>query len=104
MNNIVLELENVYNKTLIKTFLFGVIVGIIYIYIYFGFKIIEKSNLNYHLNFIIHWHHWLISLIIIIIIYLFIKLDKYVSFIYGFLYTLLFHGLMYNDRFDFKIY
>lgn len=82
----------------------GIIIGLLHIYLFFGFKIISKSNINYHINFIIHWHHWLISLIIIIIIYLFIKLDKYVSFIYGFLYTLLFHGLMYNDRFDFKIY
>ena len=103
MNNTNLEIEY-NNKNTIKKFIYGVIIGIIYIYFFFGFKIVEKSNINYHLNFIIHWHHWLISLIIIIIIYLFIKLDKYVSFIYGFLYTLLFHGLMYNDRFDFKIY
>jgi len=102
MNNIFLK--NKYNKKLIKYFLYGIIFAIIYIYTFFGFKIIEKSNTNYHLNFIIHWHHWMISLILIIIIYFYLKPTKYTSLINGFLYTLLIHGLLYNDRFDFKIY
>jgi len=103
MNNTNLEIEYS-NKNTIKKFIYGVIIGIIYIYFFFGFKIVEKSNINYHLNFIIHWHHWLISLIIIIIIYLYFEINKYTYIIYGFLYTLLIHGLMYKDRFDFKIY
>jgi len=103
MNNTNQEIE--YNKkNIIKKFSYGVIFGIIYIYIFFGFVIIEKSNINYHLNFIIHWHHWLISLILIILIYLYLEINKYTYIIYGFLSTLLIHGLMYNDRFDFKIH
>lgn len=103
MNNTNLEIEY-NNKNIIKKFLYGVIIGIIYIYSFFGFKIVEKSYINYHLNFIIHWHHWLICLILIIIIYLYIEINKYTYIIYGFLYILLIHGLMYKDRFDFKIY
>ncbi len=102
MNHNNKEIE--YNKNILKKFLYGIIFGIIYIYSFFGFKIIEKSNINYHLNFIIHWHHWLISLILIIIMYLYFEINKYTYILYGFLYTLLIHGLMYKDRFDFKIY
>jgi len=103
MNNTNLEIEY-NNKNIIKKIIYGIIFGIIYIYCFFGFKIIEKSNINYHLNFLIHWHHWFISLILIIIIYLYFEINKYTHIIYGFLYTLLIHGLIYKDRFDFKIY
>ncbi len=93
-------------KNIINNFIIGLIVGIIYIYIFFGFKIVVGSNINYHINFMnIHWHHWLISVILIIIICLTsIKIiESYKLNIIGFLSSLIFHGLLYEDRLDFSV-
>lgn len=97
-------------NTKIEKFIIGILIGLIHIYIYFGFKIIPKSNIHYHVNFIIHWHHWLICLIILIILFIitklkkFKKIKKYKYYFVGYLITMIIHGLLYEDRFDFKIY
>tara|TARA_B000000477_G_scaffold45663_1_gene38773 strand:+ start:5851 stop:6150 length:300 start_codon:yes stop_codon:yes gene_type:complete len=88
----------------------GIIIGLLHIYLFFGFKIISKSNINYHINFIIHWHHWLICLIVLCFLLIitkiekFKKLKKYKYYLSGYLITMIIHGLLYEDRFDFKIY
>ena len=97
-------------KTKIKKLLVGILLALLHIYIFFGFKIIPKTNINYHINFIIHWHHWLISFILLIILIIITKikdlkkLKRYKYYIVGYLITMIIHGLLYNDRFNFKIY
>ena len=97
-------------KTKIKKLLVGILLALLHIYIFFGFKIIPKSNINYHINFIIHWHHWLICLIVLCFLLIitkikkFKKLKKYKYYLSGYLITMIIHGLLYEDRFDFKIY
>ncbi len=97
-------------KTKIKKLLVGILLALLHIYIFFGFKIIPKSNINYHINFIIHWQHWLISLILLIILIIITKikdlkkLKRYKYYIVGYLITMIIHGLLYSDRFNFKIY
>lgn len=87
----------------------GIIIGLLHIYLFFGFKIISKSNINYNINFIIHWHHWLICLIVFCFLLIitkiekFKKLKKYKHYLSGYLITMIIHGLLYEDRFDFKI-
>jgi len=94
-------------KTKIKKLLVGILLALLHIYIFFGFKIVPKSNINYHINFIIHWHHWLISLILLIILIIITKikdlkkLKRYKYYIVGYLITMIIHGLLYNDRFNF---
>jgi hypothetical protein len=96
--------------TKIEKFFLGILIGLLHIYIFFGFKIIPKSNTNYHINFIIHWHHWLICLIVLCFLIIitrikkYKKLKKYKYYLSGYLITMIIHGLLYNDRFDFKIY
>jgi hypothetical protein len=96
--------------TKLEKFIIGIIIGLLHIYIYFGFKIIVKSNLNYHINFLIHWHHWLIFLIIFCFLIIitriekFKKIKKYKYYLSGYLIIMIIHGLLYEDRFDFKIY
>lgn len=99
--------------TKVEKFVVGTLIGLLHIYIFFGFKIIPRSNINYHINFIIHWHHWLICLIVLCFL-IFItkikkykkykKLKKYKYYLTGYLITMIIHGLLYNDRFDFTIY
>lgn len=95
--------------TKLKKFIIGILIGFLHIYIFFGFKIISKSNINYHINFIIHWHHWLICLIafcflvIITRIKKIKKFKKYKYYLSGYLIIIIIHGLLYPDRFDFKI-
>lgn len=66
--------------------------------------------MNYYINFIIHWHHWLICLIVLCFLIIitrikkYKKLKKYKYYLSGYLITMIIHGLLYNDRFDFKIY
>jgi hypothetical protein len=93
--------------TKLEKFIIGIIIGLLHIYIYFGFKIIVKSNLNYHINFIIHWHHWLIAFCFLVIITRIKKIKKFKKYKYylsGYLIIIIIHGLLYEDRFDFKIY
>ena len=97
-------------KTKITKLLVGILLALLHIYIFFGFKIIPKSNINYHINFIIHWHHWLISFILLIILIIITKikdlkkLKRYKYYIVGYLITMIIHGLLYSDSFNFKIY
>tara|TARA_B110000483_G_scaffold237425_1_gene312166 strand:+ start:58 stop:363 length:306 start_codon:yes stop_codon:yes gene_type:complete len=97
-------------KTKLERYFIGIFIGLLHIYLFFGFKIIAKSNTNYHINYIIHWHHWLICLIILIFLIIitknqkFKKLKKYKYYLFGYLIIMIIHGLLYNDRFDFKIY
>lgn len=96
--------------TKLEKFIIGIFIALLHIYIFFGFKIIPKSNMNYHINFIIHWHHWLICLIVLCFLIIitrikkYKKLKKYKYYLSGYLITMIIHGLLYNDRFDFKIY
>jgi hypothetical protein len=84
-----------------KKLLIGILIGLLHVYTFFGFKIVSKSNIGYHINFIIHWHHWLIAFILLVLIF---KLSKYEDYLVGYLIVLMIHGLLYDDRFDFKIY
>lgn len=95
--------------TKLEKFIIGIFIALLHIYIFFGFKIISKSNINYHINFIIHWHHWLICLIILCFLIIIVKIKKkkfkkYKYYLSGYLIAMIIHGLLYDDRFDFKIY
>lgn len=96
--------------TKVEKFIVGTLIGFLHIYIFFGFKIIPKSNMNYHINFIIHWHHWLICLIVLCFLIIITRIKKYKTlkkykyYLSGYLVTMIIHGLLYDDRFDFRIY
>jgi len=93
-----------------KKLLIGILIGLLHVYTFFGFKIVSKSNIGYHINFIIHWHHWLIAFILLVLIFKlstyekFNEYEKYKDYLVGYLIVLMIHGLLYDDRFDFKIY
>ena len=83
-------------------FLYGIILGISFILYFFGINIECNSNPEYHINiFKIHWHHWMIGIIILLIFEL--LNNDYTEFIRGFCIILIIHGLYYEDCFDFSV-
>ena len=83
-------------------FLYGMLIGFIFILTFFGTKIECNSYLHYHINiFNIHWHHWVLSIIILIIFELFN--NSYTEYIRGMCIILIIHGLYYDDCFDFTV-
>ena len=83
-------------------FIYGIILGISFILYFFGTNIECNSHPEYHINiFNIHWHHWMIGIIILLIFEL-LKND-YTEFIRGFCIILIIHGLYYEDCFDFSV-
>lgn len=86
----------------VKQFIIGSIIGIIYILLYFGVKIEQGTHTEYHINYLdIHWHHWLLALMSLLILELLTTESIY--YIRGFLIVIIVHGLLYEDRFDFSI-
>lgn len=86
----------------IKQFIAGSIVGMIFILLFFGLEIEKDTNTNYHINYLnVHWHHWLLSLMSLIILEL-LRTDS-IYYIRGFLIVTIVHGLLYEDRFDFSV-
>lgn len=94
--------------------LIGILLGVIFILIFFGCKIRCKTTPNIKINvgnfirnthiylFDKHIHHWMINLFLIIFI-IFIEqfyTNKYFDIIKGFSLVLVIHGLMYEDCFD----
>jgi hypothetical protein len=100
-----------------KNFLLGIILGIIFIIICFGFQIKEKSTPNIHINigsfikkshiilFNKHMHHWIIGSTAFIIFSILKKYYNYSIFtiLQGYCIVIIFHGLLYEDCFDLSI-
>ena len=94
----------------------GIIVGIIFTIIFFGLEIKCKSTPKIKINigkfvrdshiylFNKHMHHWLVNLIILLLILIVERYypSKYFKIIMGFNLVLIFHGLLYDDCFDFS--
>ena len=93
----------------------GIIIGVIFIVIFFGTKIEAKSIPNIKINignivkdshiyiFNKHLHHWFINTIILILIIIleFYYENKILTIVKGYNIILIIHGLLYTDRFDF---
>ena len=85
-----------------KQFISGSALAVLYILLYFGLEIKENTNIGYHINYLdIHWHHWLIALLFLVILELYNKTPVY--YIRGFFIVIIIHGLLYKDRFDFTV-
>ena len=96
--------------------LIGIIGGIIFTIIFFGLQIKTKSAPKIKINigslvkdshiylFGKHMHHWFINLIVLIIVLILNRNypSKYFKMIMGFNLVLIFHGLLYEDCFDFS--
>ena len=100
---------------LVNYFIFGVILAFMFIIVCFGFNITAKSKpkikINYH-PFIVdshilicnkHLHHWLISFILFTIVYFINRNSRILYIMEGFFMTLIIHGLLYKDCFDFEM-
>ena len=95
--------------------IFGIIIGLIFIFINFGFEIKTKSKPRIKINIpyfiqdsrIIvynkHIHHWLISLILFLIIVHINNNNSLCYILEGFFISLIVHGLLYKDAFDFDV-
>lgn len=85
-----------------KNFLIGLIIGYVYIIIFFGFSIKCNTNNYYHINILnIHWHHWMISIIILLIFEL--LNNNFTEYIRGICIIVMLHGLYYEDCFDLSV-
>ena len=94
----------------------GLIIGIIFILVCFGLEIQTKSTPKIKINigslvkdshiylFGKHMHHWFINLIVLIIVLILDRYfpNKYLKIVMGFNLALIFHGLLYEDCFDFS--
>lgn len=95
--------------------IFGLILGIIFIYVCFGFEIKEKSKPKIKINCLSfikdshivicdrHLHHWFISFVTFGIINLTFNNNSFINLANGFLIVLMYHGLLYKDCFDFSV-
>ena len=95
--------------------LIGIIIGILFVLIFFGIKIEPKSIPKIKINignfvknshiylFNKHLHHWFINLCILVLVFIIEKYypSKYFNLIKGFNLVLIVHGLLYDDCFDF---
>ena len=103
------------NKLNLVYLFIGIIIGLIFIFVFFGTKIKSKSMPKIKVNignfvrnshiylFNYHIHHWFLNFIILIIIQL---IQNYKNIVYfdivkGFNIALIFHGLLYSDCFNF---
>ena len=96
-------------------FLLGLILGLLFVYICFGFEIKEKSTPKIKLNFkpfiidsqIIvfnkHLHHWFIAAFSLIFLQVLFPKNNLYHLLVGYLIILVMHGLLYKDCFDFNI-
>ena len=93
-------------------FFMGIIVSLIYVNLVFNEKCGCEPNIKFNIPGLIknghiiingfHIHHWLISSIILILTILFNKNSSIYIFIQGCCLIFLYHGLGYDDCFDFK--
>jgi hypothetical protein len=96
--------------------LFGILIGIIYIIIIFGYRFKCKSCPSLKLNIPFlgiknsklvvynkHIHHWLLfSMILCGSLFIILENQTIIYFIQGISVSLIIHGLIYEDRFDFQ--
>lgn len=96
--------------------LFGVLIGIIYIINFFGYRFICKTCPKIKVNipflgiknsklvlFGKHIHHWLFfSVILCMTLFIRLKNQYIIYLIQGLAVALIIHGLIYEDRFDFS--
>ena len=94
----------------------GLIIGIIFILVFFGTNIEAKSTPNICINignivrnshiylFNYHIHHWFLNFIMLIIVQLIqnYRHIRYLDLIKGFNIVFIFHGLLYSDCFNFR--
>ncbi len=97
--------------------LFGVLIGIIYIINFFGYRFICKTCPKIKINipflgirksklilFGKHIHHWLFfSVVLCMTLFIRLKNQYLIYLLQGFAVALIIHGLIYEDRFDFSI-
>jgi len=96
--------------------LIGVLIGIIYIINFFGYRFICRTCPRIKVNIpflgikesklIIynkHIHHWLFfSVILCLTLFIRLKNQQIIYFLQGLSVSLIIHGLIYEDRFDFS--
>lgn len=102
-------LNKIYNFSL------GIFIGLFFISIFFGYKIEEKIKPKININlgpfvkdsciiiFNKHIHHWLISLLILFVLYIQKSRNSLYYILNGYFIVLICHGLLYDDRFDFSL-
>ena len=109
-------LYNMKYNSCINLFFLGICIGIIFILLFFGTSIVEKSEPKIIINigniirnssiylFNIHIHHWIIGTVLLLGIILMEQYYSAKSFsvLKGIAIVLIIHGLMYKDRFDFS--
>ena len=96
-------------------FIFGIIIGILFIVISFGTDVKEKSKPKIKINIppfiqdshvIVcnkHLHHWFLAFISLTVIYNLNNNSKIYYILEGFMMSLILHGLLYKDCFDFSV-
>ena len=96
-------------------FIFGIIIALIFVFVSFGFEIKTKSKPLIKINippFICdshvivcnkHLHHWFISFILLSIIFYVNNDNSFCYILEGFFISLIIHGLLYKDCFDFDV-
>ena len=96
-------------------FILGVILGVLFVFISFGTDIKEKSKPRIKINippiikdshiilFNKHLHHWFIAFLSLCLLYYLNDNNKIYSILEGFMMTLIIHGLLYRDCFDFSV-
>ena len=95
----------------------GAIVGIIFVLLVFGNEFIAKKEPKIKIDIPLigmkesriiignkHIHHWLIFTVILLLSLVDMGVDKrMVEVLRGFCVTMIVHGLIYADRFDFEV-
>tara|TARA_B100000902_G_scaffold154186_1_gene150699 strand:- start:188 stop:493 length:306 start_codon:yes stop_codon:yes gene_type:complete len=95
----------------------GAIVGIIFVLLVFGNEFIAKKEPKIKIDIPLigmkesriiigdkHIHHWLIFTVILLLSLIDMGVDKrMVEVLRGFCVTMIVHGLIYADRFDFEV-
>ena len=95
----------------------GAIVGIIFVLLVFGNEFIAKKEPKIKIDIPLigmkesriiigdkHIHHWLIFTVILLLSLIDMGVDKrMVEVLRGFCVTMIIHGLVYADRFDFEV-
>jgi len=98
-----------------KFFIFGIIIGLIFVIVSFGFEIKTKSKPRIKINIppfiqdshIIvcnkHLHHWFISFILLSLVFYLNNNNSICYILEGFFTSLILHGLLYKDCFEFDV-
>ena len=98
-----------------KFFILGIIIGLIFVIVSFGFEIKTKSKPRIKINIapfiqdshIIvcnkHLHHWFISFILLSFVFYLNNNNNICYILEGFFTSLILHGLLYKDCFEFDV-